>query len=262
MRNNKIQYFSILAAFVFCCPFFSLAQSANEYTFLPFPAGESSDSEKWKDSLRRCIESDKYAYVCIEGNAIDMMYNNQYVTKNPIINDLIKENYQFPVHELQAPCNYNDLLCYMLECMRSHNSSHNSFIQAVGLSFVDIPYIGFYSRVWHVSKYNKTGMTDSLMAYLADEESDNVRLIELTVDKLNRDQKSLKKTLGELDYFVWKQYFTIQAAHYRDNDPLLLDKLQCEYFIRFNQVFKGRKLVIGCPRLIGMIRDSFDEDLH
>ena len=100
-------------------------------------------------------------------------------------------------------------------------------------------------------------MTDSLMAYLADEESDNVRLIELTVDKLNRDQKSLKKSLGELDYFVWKQYFTIQAAHYRDNDPLLLDKLQCEYFIRFNQVFKGRKLVIGCPRLMGMIRDSF-----
>lgn len=257
MKNKKIQYFLVLAALMFCCPIFGFAQSINEYTFLPFPEGEQANLVRWKDSLRRYIESDKYAYVCIEGNAIDMMYNNQYVTKNPAINKLIKENWQFPVHELQTPCSYDDLLRYILECMRKHNSGRNSFIQAVGLSFVDIPYIGFYSRVWHVSQYNKTGMTDSLMAYLADEESDNVRLIELTVDKLNRDQKSLKKSLGELDYFVWKQYFTIQAAHYRDNDPLLLDKLQCEYFIHFNQVFKGRKLVIGCPRLMGMIRDSF-----
>ena len=141
-------------------------------------------------------------------------------------------------------------------CMKS---SHNSFIQAAGLSFADIPYIGFHSRVWHVSKYNKAGMTDSLMTHPADEESDNVRLIELTVDKLNRDQKSRKKSLGALDYYVWKQYFTIQADHYRSDDPLLLDKLQCEYFRLFNKTFKGRKLVIGCPRLIGMIRDSLDK---
>lgn len=100
-------------------------------------------------------------------------------------------------------------------------SNHNFFIQAAGLSFTDIPYIGFYSRVWHVSKYNKAGMTDSLMTHPADEESDNVRLIELTMDKLNRDQKSRKKSLGSLDYYVWTQYFTIQANHYRGNAPFV-----------------------------------------
>lgn len=256
--NNKIQYFLVLVAWMFCCPFICLAQSVNENTFLSFPVGEPSDLEKWKDSLHRHIESDKYAYVYIEGDAVDMMYNNQYVTNNPAINNLMESaGHLRPVHEFQKT--YGELLRHILKCIKEYNVSRKSPVQVVGSSFVEFPYIGFDSRVWHVSQYNKAGMTDSLMAYLADEESDNVRLIELTVDKLNRDQKSLKKSLGELDYFVWKQYFTIQADHYRSDDPLLLDKLQCEYFRLFNQTFKGRKLVIGCPHLIGMIRDSLDK---
>ena len=96
-------------------------------------------------------------------------------------------------------------------CMKS---SHNSFIQAAGLSFTDIPYIGFHSRVWHVSKYNKAGMTDSLMTHPADEESDNVRLIELTVDKLNRDQKESQEVVRRVGLL------RMEAILYHTSRPL------------------------------------------
>ena len=141
-------------------------------------------------------------------------------------------------------------------CMKS---SHNSFIQAAGSLLWIYLTLAFIREFGMCLNTIRLVMTDSLMTHPADEESDNVRLIELTMDKLNRDQKSRKKSLGALDYSVWKQYFTIQADHYKSDDPLLLDKLQCEYFRLFNKTFKGRKLVIGCPRLIGMIRDSLDK---
>lgn len=228
----------------------SKALVLQEPTFLSLPVGQQTSVERWKESLRTCVESGQYAYVCIEANAIDMMYNNQYVLGNAALGNLMKEpGHLIPVHELPSPCDnagaYADLLRYALECIRAHNQKGKGQVQVVGLSYDDAPYIGFDSRVWHVARYNQAGLTDSLMTYLADEESDHLRLARLTVAKLSDHKGSLEKSLGMLDYFVWRQFFVQCQSH----KMLSEHRMQCEAFRLFDQTFKGRKLIVGCSDL-------------
>ena len=124
-----------------------------------------------------------------------MMYNNQYVMNNAALSNLLESpGHLKPLHEMPvlSEKGYEDLLQYTLECIRTHNSKQDKQIQVVGLSFLDTPLIGFDSRVWHVSKYNQAGLTDSLMTYLADEESDIIQLAELTVKKMDIDHKDME----------------------------------------------------------------------
>lgn len=223
-------------------------------TFLSLPIGQQASVERWKDSLCACIESGQYAYVCIEANAIDMMYNNQYVLGSAALSNLMEESgHLVSVHELPFPCDesgrYRELLQYALEHIRVHNQKEMEKLQVVGLSYDAPPYIAFDSRVWHVAQYNKTGLTDSLMTYLIDEESDTQQLSRLTIIKLDTHCKRLKKSLGKLDYFIWKQFFVRGLSRDMRNGH----QMQCEYYQLFDQTFKGRKLIIGCPSLKELI---------
>ncbi len=231
------------------------AQTLQETTFLSLPAGSQTSVERWKDSLRTCVESGQYAYVCIEANAIDMMYNNQYVLGNIALSNLMeKPGHLKPAHELLASdeSGYVELLQYALECIRAHNRKGKGQVQVVGLSYGDAPYIGFDSRVWHVAQYNQAGLTDSLMTYLADEESDHQRLARLTVAKLDDRQGSLEKSLGRLDYFVWRRFFVQCQSRKRESEH----QMQCEVFRLFDQSFKGRKLIVGCSDLRGLLSST------
>lgn len=226
------------------------AQALQENTFLSLPAGSQTSVDWWKDSLRTCVESGQYVYVCIEANAIDMMYNNLYVLGNAALSNLMKApGHLVPVHELPSPCDnagtYAELLRYALKCILAHNRKGKGKVQVVGLSYDDAPYMGFDSRVWHVARYNQAGLTDSLMTYLVDEESDHQQLARLTVAKLDDHQGSMEKSLGKLDYFVWRQFFVQCQSHKMVNEH----RMQCEAFRLFDQTFKGRKLVIGCSDL-------------
>lgn len=225
------------------------ARVLQKTTFLPLPVGQQTSVERWKDSLRACVESGRYEYVCIEGNAIDMMYNNQYVQGNAALGNLMENpGHLKPVHDSQASDEraYTELLQYILEYIRAYNQKGKSQVRVVGLSYGDAPFIGFDSRVWHVAQYNQAGLTDSLMTYLVDEESDNLKLARLTVEKLDAQYEHMEKSLGSLDYFVWRRFFVRRLSHGKESEH----RIQCEDFRLLDQSFQGRKLVIGCSELL------------
>ena len=224
------------------------AQAIRENTFLALSARQQTDADGWKDTLRMYVESGRYEYVCIEGNAIDMMYNNQYVLGNTALANLMEEpGHLKPVHE-SSPADekaYAELLRYALECIHAHNQKGQGLVRVVGLSYGDAPFIGFDSRVWHVAQYNEAGLTDSLMTSLVDEESDNQQLARLTMAKLDAHRERMEKSLGRLDYFVWRQFFLRIQSHDKKDEH----KAQCEYFRLIDRTFKGSKLIIGCSEL-------------
>lgn len=226
------------------------AQALREITFLPLPEGQQASVEQWQDSLCSHVESGQYAYVCIEANAIDMMYSNQYVLGNAALGNLTEgSGHLVPAHDLPSPCDdvlaFRELLRHTQKCIRAHNQKGKNQVQVVGLSYDDSPSIGFDSRVWHVAQYNQAGLADSLMTFLADEESDTNQLARLTFSKLENHRENLEKSLGRLDYFVWRQFF-LRCMSREEKD---VHQMQCEDFHLFDRTFKGRKLVIGCSDL-------------
>lgn len=253
MNKKRTRHLFAMILWAYMIPLCCLGQSTDECTFLPLPTRQHASVEQWQNMLLTYVESGRYEYVCIEGNAIDMMYNNQYVMNNAVLSNLLESpGHLKPPHEMPALSekDYEDLLQYTLECIRTHNSKQDKQIQVVGLSFLDTPLIGFDSRVWHVSKYNQAGLTDSLMTYLADEESDIIQLAELTVKKMDTDNKDMETSLGKLDYFVWKQFFTRNPSCIKRTDPETAKKMRHEDFSRFCKTFKGKKLIIGCQECV------------
>ncbi|MGN0234213.1 MAG: hypothetical protein ACI4B5_07330 [Bacteroidaceae bacterium] len=205
------------------------------------------------------MESKQYTYICIEGNAIDMMYNDQYASNRISLGSLMESpTHLKPLHEQQAPCDhqevYEDLLRYTLQCVRTHNMEHRQTIHVVGLSYEDLPLISYDSRVWHVAEYNQLGLTDSLMTYMADEESDIHQLARLTEKKITANRQELERKIGKPDTFIWHRFFAEDPSGNNDLSTELLHKKQYENLLLFNQNFKGKKLIVGCPRLEEMIK--------
>ncbi len=234
----------------------SEAKALQEITYLSLPAGQQANVERWKDSLRSCVDSGQYAYVCIEANAIDMMYNNRYVLDYPALSNLMEKANHFwpPINNYEdPPCNekkvYEELLRYTVEYIRAHNQKGNDKVQVVGISFdCYTDYMAFDSRLWHVAQYNQAGLVDSLMKFTANTECDSPQLFRLTILKLDTHRKSLEKSLGKLDYFTWRQFFVRRKSDW-GSKKIELHKMQSEDFHLFDRTFKGKKLVIGCSYL-------------
>ena len=96
-------------------------------------------------------------------------------------------------------------------CMKS---SHNSFIQAAGSLLWTHLTLAFIREFGMCLNTIRLVMTDSLMIHPANEESDNVRLIELTVDKLNRDQKESQEVVRRVGLL------RMEAILYHTSRPL------------------------------------------